>query len=177
MTPTADLRIDLLPTRSRARVYVLGGLGGSFATAPSVTMQGQYAFQVAFPDGAAAFHETDNASVVWRSASRVVIVTGAGVTWPLSSRAGLGIEVRVDPVHYNDEVDLYGSPAFAAGPPQAFVSFAGGPGLAFPLVFANGPTPPNTYRSLSGSSSAVQGAVATGWLVQTQITAVYYLRF
>jgi len=157
----------------RLHPYVTGGGGMLFnrGTAPSATLTGRYAFDFA---GLFPHDETDTVTIRTVMKDRVAVaVLGAGLTYEVSSRHGVRIDVRLhlseNPA--NTVIDAHPSVA------QLDPAFSIATGLSPAIQFSNNPA---TGRRSSLSGDAVSGLVTfdgSGVHRQVLLSVGYFVRF
>ena len=165
---TGAVRIRLGTIWRLAPYATLGGGGVFNRGAPQVTLVGNYRFTFI---GAPA-DETDRVTIrVTEPDEAFVGVLGGGFTYPLSSRQGLRVDIRL---HLgggavNTVVDA--QPAVAVGTPAFAVSTGAG------IQFSNNPSTPFPSSLSAPAIDSLTTFTGEGHQVQTNLTAGYFFRF
>lgn len=170
LATTAALRWSPLSGRIRPYITLGGGLVHQIGDLPSVTLTGNYRFQIL---GSVPINETDTLRLRWEQGSALVGVAGAGVRGTLSERLGWVLDGRVLLGQQTLTLRLNSEPTVAAGTPAGFIESFTTPAIQFS-------NSANTGResSLSGPPLAGFKAFSTSGL-QTRfiITAGLVMKF
>lgn len=148
LATTAALRWS--PSSGRFRPYVAlgGGLVHQIGGLPSVTLIGNYRFQIL---GTVPINETDTLHLRYEQGSALVGLVGAGVRGTLSERVGwtLGGRVLLGPQTLTLRLDS--EPTVATGTPAGFVESFTTPAIQF------------SNSASTGRESSLSGAPLTGF--------------
>jgi hypothetical protein len=170
LATTAAVRWTLTSGAVAPYITLGGGLVHQIGNLPSVTLTGNYRFQIL---GTVPINETDTLRLRYEQGTAVVGVAGAGVRGPLSERVGwtLGGRVLLSPQTLTLRLDS--EPAVATGTPAGFVESFTTPAIQFSNSASTG-----RESSLSGTPLSGFKAFSTSGL-QTRfiITAGLVIRF
>jgi hypothetical protein len=163
-----------LGQRGRLRPFVAAGAGWATGFGhPSVTLTGQYSFLGSTLNR--PFSETDLVRVRYTTRDAAFITAGGGVTYEVTPRTGIRVDVRAqtEPDPRRTMVDA--APSFVPYVTPSWVA-----GLTTPaLQFANNGLPGAPIRStLRGATfNDFVTSEATGWAARVNVTAGWFVRF
>ena len=170
LATTAALRWS--PSSGRIRPYLTlgGGLVHQIGDLPSVTLTGNYRFQIL---GTVPINETDTLRLRYEQGSALVGLVGAGVRGTLSERLGWTLDGRVLLGQQTLTLRLDSEPTVTTGTPADFVESFTTPAIQF------------SNNASTGRESSLSGTPLTGFRafstsgVQTRylITAGLVIRF
>jgi hypothetical protein len=153
--------------------YVTGGLGGVFnhGRLPSVTLTGSYSMSPFF-NPSARFNQTDTVTVRFTRSDRALAgVMGGGLTFDLSARHGLRVDLRWHITSNTVDTEVNASPLTINGTPVASLGSATTPSV----TFTNNA---GLRSSLSGPPiTAFRTREGTGLQIETTLTIGYFWRF
>ena len=170
LATTAALRWS--PSSGRIRPYITlgGGLVHQIGDLPSVTLTGNYRFQIL---GTVPINETDTLRLRYEQGSALVGLAGAGVRGSLSERLGWTLDGRVLLGQQTLTLRLDSEPTVTTGTPAGFIESFTTPAIQFSNSASTG-----RESSLSGTTLTGFKAFSTSGL-QTRylITAGLVVRF
>lgn len=169
LATTAAVRWTLTSGSVAPYITLGGGLVHQMGDLPSVTLTGNYRFQIL---GTVPINETDTLRLRYEQGTALVGVAGAGLRGSLSARLGFTIDGRVLLGQQTLTLRLDADPTVANGTPEGFVESFTTPAIQFS-------NHANTGResSLSGALTGFKAFSTSGLQTRYVVTAGLVIRF
>lgn len=170
LATTAALRWSPTSGRIRPSITLGGGLVHQIGDLPSVTLTGNYRFQIL---GTVPINETDTLRLRYEQGSALVGLIGAGLRGMLSERLGWTLDGRVLLGQQTLTLRLDSEPTVTTGTPEGFIESFTTPAIQFSNSVNTGRESSLSGTPLTGFKTFSTSGVQTRYL----ITAGLVIRF